>query len=244
MKSNCNKLDDIYDYQEKIGQLRKMIDNLNRVDYVLKFKLSDFEIDSNHIGSIQFRKNINFNGESTILSQEEVTQLNDLCEFAPRAQWNLIYIGSRDGYTKRTFEKLCHQRHNLLTIIKTCDDYIIGVFNSQTWDNSGKYKDDKKAFILSFKNIQNKPFKAKIRDSNNAVFCHKNKGLITLGKWTDNLNEHDLFIHENCDTQFFSNSSFPGSFYDCGFKTQDYILAGKKFFLVKEIEVFSVEDFE
>lgn len=229
-------LNELYNYQDTIRELRKMIESFNRVDYKLKFHLSDFKIESSYIGSIQFKKNINCNEDSAILTEAEVTQLNDLCEFVPNAKWELIYRGSKDGFTHKSFEKKCYNINNLLTIIKSKENFVFGGFNSV------KYKSDEQEFLFSFKNYKNKPFKSKIHNQLATFWSGEKPGLLRFGNKYNCFGCPDIFIAENCNEKADSYTEFPQSYYGNGFQRTDYILTKQSKFLVQELEVYKITE--
>ena len=60
-----------------------------------------------------------------------------------------IYQATIDGTNAIDFHSKCDNIPNTLTIIKSKGNRRFGGFTTQTWDTSGKYKDDKNAFLFS-----------------------------------------------------------------------------------------------
>ncbi|RGB21984.1 hypothetical protein C1646_724611 [Rhizophagus diaphanus] len=66
--------------------------------------------------------------------------------------FQLLLIGSRDGFTPRKFHQLCDGKHNTVTFIKVKGtEEILGGYNPIKWDSSGWGK-TKDSFIFSYKN--------------------------------------------------------------------------------------------
>ena len=71
------------------------------------------------------------------------------------------YRASRDGFSSQNCLTKCDGVSNTLTVIKTKNGNIFGVFVEKAW-TSGTPVMDPKAFIISLINKENKPFKALI----------------------------------------------------------------------------------
>ena len=136
-----------------------------------------------------------------------------------------------------------------MTIIKTTNGNIFGVFAEKAWTQSPVV--DPKAFIISLINKENKPFKAMISSAHpyqnsgyNYYALYPSNGL-SFGY--DNQTEYvDISIASNSNV---NQSSF--SHFGYSFKHQDYpaqskkaltILAGSHNFQTIDIEVFTKKD--
>lgn len=63
-------------------------------------------------------------------------------------QVNLIYRGSRDGWTMSDFHSLCDDKGPIVVIVKVDNGRLCGGFASN-WKNEGGWVKDPKAFLFS-----------------------------------------------------------------------------------------------
>ncbi len=156
------------------------------------------------------------------------------------------YRASRDGFDEQNFDTKFYEETNTLTIIKTTNGNIFGVFAEKAWTQSPVV--DTKAFIISLINKENKPFKA----MTTPVHPYQSSGLNYYALYSSN---EMSFGHDSCQVTFdisiSSNSNAnQSSYFEFGyaFQHQDYpagsakaqaILAGSKNFQTIEIEVFT-----
>lgn len=116
------------------------------------------------------------------------SQLNILCRFNSSKQhkFQLLYRGSRDGFSAADFHSKCDSRANTITIIETSKGFVFGAFTQASWSSgeSGVYKLDPNAFLFSLVNPFEKPFVCQITKPDYAIYCEASKGP-TFGKWPD-----------------------------------------------------------
>ena len=162
----------------------------------------------------------------------------------------LLYRGSRDGFSAKTFHDKCNNKGETLTIIKSDDDFIFGGYTEINWDstewngivgekNNSRRNGNGNEFVFTLVNPHNiKPSKYNMKNSflNHSICCDGNLGPI--------FGCNDIRIEDNCNIK---NNYF--TFYD--FQKGEYcfedttghkrlLFTGKKSFIVKEIEVFNV----
>jgi len=158
----------------------------------------------------------------------------------------LKYRASRDGFDEQNFDTKCYEESNTLTIIKTTNGNIFGVFAEKAWAQSPVV--DSEAFIISLINKEIKPFKAMI----SSAHPYQNSG---YNYYALSPSYGMSFGHDSCrvtfDISISSNSNANQSSYSefgYAFKHQDYptgsakaqiILARSKIFQIIEIEVFT-----
>jgi len=132
-----------------------------------------------------------------------------------------------------------------LTIVKTTNGNIFGAFAEKAW-TYGTNVVDPKAFIISFINKENKPFKAMSSTGYNyhALYCKSSNGP-SFG-YNDYNGTVDISISSNSNANQSSWSDFGNSFkhqdYPAGSAKAQAILAGSSSFQTIEIEVFSKKD--
>jgi hypothetical protein len=150
--------------------------------------------------------------------------------------WELLYRGSRDGYTAGAFHAKCDAVLNTVTVILTSDGAIFGGFTPIPWESgNGHYKEDPsgKSFVFVVKNLLSLTEKRfALTFAPYAIYCNSGYGP-TFGC-------HSIHVANACN----ANSS---SYIDLGLSySGDAGIAGARFFrrriqfTVKEIEVFKV----
>ena len=76
---------------------------------------------------------------------EQITELIN-----KKIKLELIFKSSRDGYTAEDFHRLCDDKSQTVTIIKTGDNTRFGGFLNIKWGKEGGDQIDKKSFLFSF----------------------------------------------------------------------------------------------
>jgi hypothetical protein len=171
-----------------------------------------------------------------------------VCQFPESQGWDLEYRASRDGFREQDFQTKCEGVSNHLTIIKTTNGNIFGVFAEKAWPQAWKKLDpveDSEAFIISLINIENKPFKAMV----SSVHPNKYKYYTLypsngLSFGYDNYQRtFDISISSDSNANQNSSSNFGNAFkhqdYPAGSAKAQAILAGSQYFQTIEIEVFT-----
>ena len=229
-----------------MSQLTNDLKNSN--DFKPNLKQRPF--DSHSFGSLILKEL--HGSESAILLKPQWNDLIKVCDFNKIKKFTLLYKGSRDGFSANAFHSKCDGYANTLTIIKVVNDEatsnvsIFGRYTTVAWDSSNQMKSDKHAFLFSLvnKNEENS-FKIAIDPSQAqwAIRCH--------GDWgpTFGAGDHDLCVYGNANRNPKSSSSLGRSYvhpkYGYARDLYDdeavYALAGKKNFLIKEIEVYLKE---
>ncbi|TNV80533.1 hypothetical protein FGO68_gene11154 [Halteria grandinella] len=139
-------------------------------------------------------------------------------------QANLLFRGSRDGYTATDFHRLCDNKGPTITIIKTNCGRTIGGYTAQNWDQSSSYKNDSSAWLfnLSYQN------RFKVSSSSNANYGGSSYGPTFGGG-------HDLYMVAN----FKQGCSCSAHSYN--YEGQSNILQGaSSSFTTLEVEVYGV----
>jgi hypothetical protein len=119
--------------------------------------------------------------DSLIIENTEFEDFKQLCEFNDKTEYSLLYRGSRDGYKAKDFHAKCDSISPTLTIIKTDTECIIGGYTTAKWTSTSSVIFDSNAFIFSFKNCSEVPFKAKVDNAHNAIRSNPNFGPIFGG---------------------------------------------------------------
>jgi hypothetical protein len=174
--------------------------------------------------------------ESTIIGACLQNQLLKLCEFPVGQKWELKYRASRDGFKASDFHSHCDGIANTLTVIKTKNGNIFGGFTEQKWHSRGAFVTDPNAFLFSLVNKEEKPFKVLCSNEGKQAICCCSEYGFCFG-YGDICIESDLNkIKENvCD---FGNSYQHPDYLKDTVEAKN-ILAGSRYFVTVEIEVFS-----
>jgi hypothetical protein len=91
-------------------------------------------------------------------------------------RFNLLWRGSRDGFTAGEFHRRCHGRANTLTVISDTDGNVFGGFTPVEWENSCSFKGDDslRSFLFTLRNPHGVPprkFKLKAEKKQFAISC-------------------------------------------------------------------------
>ena len=83
-----------------------------------------------------------------------------------------LYQATLDGGDSSIFHLKCDNISNTLTIICSEKGRIFGGFTTETWDISGKFKDDRNSFLFSLDKYKIYSYKC----NGKAIYCHKDFG--------------------------------------------------------------------
>jgi len=85
---------------------------------------------------------------STILTNQQSIQLNNLTGFSLNTTWPLIYQASVDSFSASSFHSKCDEISNTLIVIKSKkNNFIFGGFTTALWDgNANWYENDSNDF--------------------------------------------------------------------------------------------------
>jgi len=187
-------------------------------------------------------EDIVINGSSSLITS---SYFNKLKEWIPKSpsfshlktcRLDLLYKGSRDGFTAKKFHEKCDSKSPTISFIKS-QTYgrIFGGYTEQTWNQvSGFEKKDEKAFIFSLTHNEKYP----IISSKSAIYTHDVYSVL-FGDGNP-----DIWISDNCTTTDNYTNHFPRN-YTCSKFNQiteesKAYLAGSSPFKVEEIEVYQV----
>ena len=110
--------------------------------------------------------------ESKILLGRKSKDLVKLCEFKPSQKWSLLYRGTRDGFSAKSFHSKCDDKAPTLTIMKCKQTkFIFGGYTEAAWSSNEVSKSDSNAFLFSLTNKENRPCKMKTTRSDFAIGC-------------------------------------------------------------------------
>jgi hypothetical protein len=161
--------------------------------------------------------------------------------------FNLLWRGSRDGFTALEFHHRCDGRANSLALISDTKRNIFGGFTPVKWEsvkgdgdgmNCYKGDDSLRSFLFTLRNPRGVPprkFALRAESKQFAIDCTSERGPVFGGC---------ICVDENCNnTNTYNHTSYFGSTYDniSGGREENFLTAAV-FFTVKEIEVFEIAD--
>jgi hypothetical protein len=165
-------------------------------------------------------------------------------------KFELLWRGSRDGFSADAFHNLCDDCPNTMTLILDTQGNIFGGFTPIPWESCCITKADTTmgSFLFTIKNqydVEPMIFPVKEDKRDFAIFCYEGYGP-SFG-FPD---ASDLRIADNCNQENARRTNYAGSFgdtYDNQTKLswrigENCFLAGSPFFVVKEIEVFEIPE--
>ena len=232
-------------YRYPLNNIQNLIDRIEILEELKEESTKSSKKNSDGINiqlnNIQVQEQINIKKlkkcfkSSTILTNEIDFDflLNKLSKFNPTS-YKIIYKSSIDGDNIKFFHSNCDGEENVLIIIETINGLKFGGFTSIGFDSSGYEIKDNNAFLFSIN-------KQKIYDiipGNNAIFCNRNYGPIFCAK--DNSSSYSIFVPDG----YLNNKSTTTKNCFCYKMEENFeINNGKKEFLVKELEVFRVDNY-
>ena len=226
--------------KSNLNEITKIKDGLKASNH---FK-PNVSFEKSSFGYLQLREYFSFDPfNSEILTDNQSSELINLCEFSSNNTFKLIYRATRDGFDSIDFHSKCDGHNNTLTIFKAMESsFIFGAYTSVAWESpplfSGKCKSDPNAFLFSLTNKDNKPCKMNIDPNRiqNAIYCWSKCGP-TFG-----FASPDIYIKSNANLKNESYSCLGNTYkhpqYDKGTNETQSFLAGSYLFQLSEIEVY------
>ena len=177
------------------------------------------------------------NNSDVVKGAEDAVLLNNWVSETrkEKVKFELLWKGSRDGFGASTFHTKCDGKGATLTVVKSEHDKVFGGYTSESWGFAGsgipQYKHDPTAFIYSL---------------TNKTKCSTQKNTNSIWDWSGcgpcfgRGGGADIYICDNCnkikDSYSYGNNTYqlpPGA-------DANTYFAGSNYFIVKEIEVYSV----
>lgn len=170
-------------------------------------------------------------------TQNSQSELLQLCFHSTVRKLSLLYRATRDGFSADSFHLRCDGKAKTLTIVKSEHGNIFGGFTTKAWTSKDEWKSDPDAFIFSFINKENNPFKVPVFYGIRAILSGSNYGPTFGGG-------NDIYINSGSDTNRESYSDFGHTYKhpDYAYQTEraQSILAGSYEYKTLEIEVFNL----
>jgi hypothetical protein len=168
----------------------------------------------------------------TLLTQEDQIQLNKF--YGNDIQkWNLVYKGTKDGFTIDDFHRCSDSQGPTMTIIQTLDNYLFGGYTSVSWNFHQGVKSgvtDRTAFLFTLTNPHGiSPTKYPIKSSGEHAVVPNAMGP-TFG-------QYDICVYPNSNLNSQSFIKFPTYYNDStgkGYLT----FTGSTNFTTTDIEIY------
>ncbi|RGB41186.1 hypothetical protein C1646_686093 [Rhizophagus diaphanus] len=141
-------------------------------------------------------------------------------------EFNLIFRGSRDGFSPSKFHEICDNKYHTISIIKVKDsDEILGGYNPEIWKSNFSDSNTNDSFIFSFKNKENIEdyILSRVDDESYAICNSVNMGP-SFGGGDLNLYGDNCYCQSSCYK----------------FDYEESIRDTEDFFSVEEIEIFQI----
>jgi len=189
-----------------------------------------FNVEELEIYAVENRNN-NFDSEIINLKRD----LNLIKSWLGRGKnhaLELIYRGSRDGFTSENFHEACDDKGPTLVVCKSkYTERIFGGFTSKNWSTKEVYVEDQDAFLFSLTNST----KHSVIGKEKAIYCSEACGP-AFGAGSD------LYICSESNIVESSTSTLGVSYQVSeSVEQKESYLAGDFSFFIDEIEVFTVK---
>ena len=220
IKNECNKLKNITDTQNnEITKIKEQMTML--LDYHNKIK-KEKEEENEKLG---------IKIESSIIKEnnEYKKALKNWINSNKKIEAQLLYKKSRDGDQISKFHELCDNKGPTLTIFKTEDGNIGGIYTPLSWDDHTLWKNDLDTFMFNL----NKSEKYKKLKNEHSIYCVKN-----FGPWSFYFG----FYSTNQMNKIQHNGAGINNCYENGANILPNNTNGTKYFNVSDVEVFKINE--
>ena len=191
-------------------------------------RLTQFETEIEGVIKKKKYEKYNYLKNSNILKdKKEVEIISKWINPFNKIKYTQIYKATRDGGTGYDFHRYCDFKTPTLTLIKSTNGYIFGGFTSLTWKSYHEWTAfgyDYNAFIFSFNN----KIKFNINDKSKVIYDRCDYGPV--------FGYDDIYIKEN-----FLIDPYNECNYNSYYNAKPEIIAGGKYFKVKELEVYTIQ---
>jgi hypothetical protein len=171
-----------------------------------------------------------------------VSAFPPLFEEFRRKRFNLLWRGSRDGFTAQEFHRRCDGRANTLTLISDTDGNVFGGFTPVKWESGNTYKGDDslRSFLFTLRNPHGVPprkFALKAEGKQWAIYCGSTDCAV--------FGNTDIHVRDNCNRHRISYTWIGTRWSDRPYTNDtafEDFLTGAREFTLKEIKIFEIAD--
>ena len=139
----------INELENEINELKKNVNKINNEKANLEHRIDIIEKEKEE-------RNTYYNSlfqKSTIIKKEERDLISKWILPYYNLNFELLYLGSRDGFTNEAFHQRCDNKGPTLFVVKLENNKRIGGFASQSWHNKGGEPiKDNNTFLFSLDN--------------------------------------------------------------------------------------------
>lgn len=172
---------------------------------------------------------VNLSSNSIILVESDISHIKTW--IGVNCSLELIYQGSRDGYSSTDFHRKCDEKGHTVVVMLTSFNKVIGGFSAINWTSPSPggyfYKDEEcKCFLFSLTLKKKYPL---LSSNHHAICCNKNYGPI--------FGSYDLLTVTDCNVNKCLNFDIGACYNYNGIKAAFY---GGTPYHLREIEVFKV----
>ena len=220
IKNECNKLKNITDTQNnEITKIKEQMTML--LDYHNKIKKEKEEEEEKKLLKI----------ESSIIKEnnEYKKALKNWINSNKKIEAQLLYKKSRDGDQISKFHELCDNKGPILTIFKTEDGNIGGIYTPLSWDDHSGWKNDLNTFMFNL----NKSEKCKKLKNECSIYLGKNYGPWIYSFGFKSTNQMNKILHGGTNIN---------DYYENGANILPNNTNGTKYFNVTDVEVFKINE--
>ena len=219
IKNECNKLKNITDTQNnEITKIKEQMTML--LDYHNKIKKEKEE-----------EEKLGIKIESSIIKEnnEYKKALKNWINSNKKIEAQLLYKKSRDGDQISKFHELCDNKGPTLTIFKTEDGNIGGIYTPLSWDDHTGWKNDLDTFMFNL----NKSEKCKKLKNECSIYLGKNYGPWIYSFGFKSTNQMNKILHGGTNIN---------DYYENGANILPNNTNGTKYFNVTDVEVFKINE--
>ena len=189
----------------------------------------------------EIKKIKNFNSSILKESKRENEFFQKIYEWTGFQKMELIYKGSRDGMTSKSFHDKCNNKGATITLIMNEKENIFGGYSSISWTCDGLYHKDPDCFIFSLSNVYNtEPTKFPFDNKFDFNVAHSKSSGPRFGYSSEAIYLPSDFKNDYC------KSGFPDVFQDVLGKGKSIFTGDKNnnnnTFKIKEVEVFTLSN--
>lgn len=156
-----------------IDEICKSLNNINKTLSSHGEVLNKLSL-SHEFGQVFKRFTSKKSGKGILLNEDIESLIANSISMDQKVKYTLLYSANFDGKTINDFHSFCDNKGPTLLIIRADSNFVFGGYTVVSWDNSGQYKRDDKAFLFSENNkkvyLIEDPEKAKISSSKNIMF--------------------------------------------------------------------------
>ena len=148
-KENTELKSKIIELENELNQLKIFVNQINNEKANLEYRVDIIEEEKEE-------RNKYYNNlfqESTIIQKEERDLISKWILPGYNLKYELLYIGTRDGFTNEAFHSKCDDKGPTVFVVRLQNGRRIGGFASQSWHNRGAPGIiDNEAFLFSLDN--------------------------------------------------------------------------------------------